>query len=665
MQVSPTFNLVGDYSRFVIAFFEVISMSAPHIYHSALLLSPQTSVTRRLYKQYANPFARVVHGLPESWEPISASMNLDNFKGNTAWSPCGKFIAIAKWGSTEILDAVTLNQLKTFESPHTSSILGLSFTPDGCFLMRFDSVGLIKWDVQTGGSLTAIESGSSWFPQNIFSLTYSVDGKMIAVAYKCPSQDCKHSDGHHCSTLISIFDLFGMCIHTCHVPEEPVISQIWTHGQCFRFATIKPSSITIWEVASTLPHGPAEVESLPAPDEIIEGKHLLFLPTLSRLAFILKDMIHIWDAKFSKPLLKPEASQKFQLKWVYAPHSPWGSFSLNGNFFACITNSGVYIWKESPSGYIVHQKVTFILPKFNPMGPCLSPDGESIIMTLPSKIHLWPTRDQMLPPSNTPAGDNVKGDSVLAFSPNELFAAFAQGSVVKILDLQSGDLLSATDTDMKISCLWITQNTIVVVADAKIVSWGMPGENCSVKSGANIKDSTQTITLDHSSIFYTTHISVSPDLRWIVKSSYPRTGQPKYYLEIYDVFTGRCLGSIETHTRRVVPKFTLDGHQIRDVEDCPTTNAWEIVEDSKSDTINLVPMTWEQTVFQPGLFPLDSSCGYKVTDDGWVLDPTQKQLLWVPQRWRSTQLRYRTWSGEFLGLFHPGLSDVVILEFLK
>ena len=662
MQVSPTLDLVGDYSRFVITFFEVISASAPHIYHSALLLSPQTSITRGLYERYASPFARVVHGLPESWEPISASANLDDFEGYTAWSPCGKFIAISKRGSTEILDAVTLNPLKTFKSPHDSLDMGLSFTPDGRFLTQFGVMGLISWDVQTGGSLTPIEPRSLWFPKDAFSFAYSMDGKMIAVAFKVPLQNRKFGNRYHRSNLITIFDLFGTQIHTCNLPEERMISQIWAHGRCFRFATVNSSSITIWEIASTSPHELAEVESFPAPDDVIEEYHrMVFFPTLSRLAFILKLKVQIWDTKSSKLLLKPEASPEFPFDQIYTPHRSWCSFSLNGHFFACIAIAGVYVWKESPSGYILHQQFAFILPDDPVMGPCLSPDGESIIVPLPSTIHLWPTRDQILPPSNTPTGDNVEGDSVLAFSPNELFAAFARGSVVKILDLLSGDLLSATDTDMKISCLWMTQNAIVVVADGKFVSWSMPGENCGVKSEANGKDNTQTITLDCSSISETTRISVSPDLRRIaVSQSYLWQLNP---LEIYDVFTGRCLGSVRTTASVTLPKFTLDGHQIRDAEN--PTHAWEIVEDSKSDAINLVPMTLGGTVRRPGLFPSHSSCGYEATDDGWVLSPTQKRLLWVPQRWRSDQWTYRTWSGRFLGLFYPELSDPVILEFLE
>ena len=660
MQVSPTLDLVRDYSRFVISFFEVISTAAPHIYHSALLLSPQTSITRRLYKQYASPFAGVVHGLPESWEPISASLYLDDFEGDTAWSPCGKFVAIAKRGSTEILDAVTLNPLKTFNFPHTSSTSGLSFSPDGCSLTQFSPVWLITWDVQTGGSLTTLESGSSWFPPGTLSLTYSMDGKMIAIAHGGPYQKSKNGDGYHYSRLITVFDLFGTKIHTCQIPEERIVSHIWAHGQCFRFATIKPSSITIWEVASP---ELVEVESLPAPDEGIEGWNELFFPTLSRLAFSFNHEIQIWDTKSSKPLLKSKALLRCPSQRLYTPYHPWCSFSLNGHSFACVADTGVSVWKESPSGYILHQKFAFILPP-DPMGPCLSPDGESIIMPLHSTIHLWLTRDQVLPPSNAPAGDNVEGNPVLAFSPNKLFAAFARGSVVKILDLQSRDFLSSTDTGMKISCLWMSQNTVVVVTDGKkIVSWNTPGENCGIKSGPNVKDSAQTITLDNSSSFLSTqlhHISVSPDLSRIVVSYY---GWPNE-LEIYDVFTGRCLGGIRTYSPQMVPKFTLDGHQIRDFEcNAPTTGGWDIVADSKSGTIHLVPINLGGTMRQPRPFPVHSSCGYEVADDGWVLSPTQKRLLWVPQRWRSTQRTYRTWNGRFLGLTYPGLLDVVILEF--
>ncbi|KAF9643222.1 hypothetical protein BDM02DRAFT_3063517, partial [Thelephora ganbajun] len=49
LEVSPTVELANDCFRFVTGFFEVTEESAPHIYHSALPLSPQTSVVRKLY----------------------------------------------------------------------------------------------------------------------------------------------------------------------------------------------------------------------------------------------------------------------------------------------------------------------------------------------------------------------------------------------------------------------------------------------------------------------------------------------------------------------------------------------------------------------------------------------------------------------------------------
>ena len=69
------------------------------------------------------------------------------------------------------------------------------------------------------------------------------------------------------------------------------------------------------------------------------------------------------------------------------------------------------------------------------------------------------------------------------------------------------------------------------------------------------------------------------------------------------------------------------------------------------------------TACPPGVPPWESSRGYRVTDDGWILSPTQKRLLWLPYRWRSTEDQ-RRWGGRFLGLLLHELPEVVILEFL-
>ncbi|KAF9645891.1 hypothetical protein BDM02DRAFT_3201102 [Thelephora ganbajun] len=61
---SPTVDLVNDCFRFVMKFFEVISASSPHIYHSALPLCPRQSMVWNLYSPYACPLTRIARGIP-------------------------------------------------------------------------------------------------------------------------------------------------------------------------------------------------------------------------------------------------------------------------------------------------------------------------------------------------------------------------------------------------------------------------------------------------------------------------------------------------------------------------------------------------------------------------------------------------------------------------
>ena len=394
-----------------------------------------------------------------------------------------------------------------------------------------------------------------------------------------------------------------------------------------------------------------EVESFPLPEVLVGGNHFLLLPALSRLAFTLRNTVQVWDMKASRLLLKSE-----DMRASYSP--PEFSFSSDGRFFAFATTAGeVRIWKESPTGYVLHQRLPSLFDSLE--WTRLSPNGRSIIFPLDGTINLCHTGDQILSPPSAPSGQHF----TLTFSPDEKTAAFAQfgGNVVTILDLQSCDLRLTINTGMEVECLGVAGDIVVAINHGKIATWNLPSGGHA--SNANINDSVRTVMLDrspwlarHSLIF----LSLSPDLSHIAVAGESEQGSD-FGLEIRDVPTGTCLAS---NTSDCLSQlwFTRDGREVWMPSRIFGNKGWEIIEDNKSGAVGLKPR--EETLCPSEAFPWKSSHGYTVTGDGWVLSPTRKRLLWLPHRWRSDEEVHRIWSGQFLGLSHR-LSEVVILEFLE
>ena len=473
---------------------------------------------------------------------------------------------------------------------------------------------------------------------------------MVAVA-------CEYGDSE---SRVYTFDLPSRTrLGPLPVSDGQLVHPIWTHDEYLRFATIHPGSITIWEVEFTLKHPPTQVESCPIPDKVVDGYELLFLPVLYRLAFAFGGTIQVWDVKASKLLLE-------HISYSRAKYS----FSSDGFFFAfAIAGREVQVWKESPAGYVLHQQLPFLFNNLEQ--PLLSPNGRSIIFPLDGTINLWHTADQILSPPSPPTEEHgPQRHFLLAFSPNEKSAAFAQsyGNVVTILDLWSGDLRLTIDTGMEVYCLGVARDTVVVVDEGKIVTWNLPDGDRALN--ASINDGVLTVMLDRSPHSpypsLSLSLSLSPDLSRIAIVG--RTTEPErsdLSLEINDVTTGTCLASTTLDLSSSL-RFTRDGREVWTTDDHfgmgpKSNNGWEIIEGGVSGAMRLKPL--EETLYPSRTFLWDSIRGYKVTDDGWVLSPTGKRLLWLPHRWRSDQ-EHRLWSGRFLGLSHR-LSEVVILEFLE
>ena len=143
--VQTLLDTTADCLRFVTEFFEVISKSGPHIYHSALPLVPHSSIAWRQYSQQVNSVARVVTGIAASWDSCTASIETIGDIYCAVWSPCGKLIALCFESTIEIRDSNTLEKVSVLKPP--SHVLlsprfplppfhgSADFSPDGHLLL--------------------------------------------------------------------------------------------------------------------------------------------------------------------------------------------------------------------------------------------------------------------------------------------------------------------------------------------------------------------------------------------------------------------------------------------------------------------------------------------------------------------------------------------------
>ena len=682
MQASPTLDLVNDCFRFVTGFFSIISTSSPHIYHSALPLSPKTSIVRRLYELHAHALTRVVYGLPTSWEESIMSVGFPCLIDGAVWSPCSRFIAITQdiprqtGGSVRILDAVTLGVLSTFLVDESHETQSLTFSPDTHSLTFFgeNEDRIISWDVQTGVLISDISLEQLSWPNKYHSeITYSTCGAMFGLfKYKLGT-----------TTICTYNIISGTHIYSQSVEVKiKELVGVWAHGGCLQFAakepgipttqkvgaqepetlTIwevgaqEPETLTIWEVGFTSAHTLTKVKSLPIPHRLC-GDQLSYNPTLSWLISNKRNAVCVWDTKHSKYLLGPPTS------FVYT--------SFNGPFFIW-GDSGVDLLEEPPTGCVLYQR--FI---FNTSGnpPHISPNGELAFIHSRSVVQLWHTTDSNspLPTTSTQLSQTDRSSSLFNLSQTDrssslfrlsrdeaLAAVIQRGSkVVTVLDLKSGIPQLIIDTGMDVYGLGIARNTIVVVGYGKIVTWDLPAGGCVLNPRVNINDSVKATTFDQpwgSRPEARPLVLVSPDLHHIVIINQDYDTVITSRMDLFDVLTGQHLGWGGGSGEFEMCSFAPDGDEVWDVHGA-TGDRWKILKSGKFNTIELVHLGSAKVPM--GAFPWQCPPGYQVTDDGWILHTGRKRLLWLPPHWWPDLLD-RAWHGQFLALLK--LPEVLILD---
>ena len=620
-------DLANDCFQFVTGFVEIISISAPHIYLSALILSPRESIVHKLYRPQVDPLMKVIWGISPSWDPSIATARLHTSICATAWSPCSRFFAVS-WSKTSkilILDAVTLEQLYTMDPLDKGVVWKQSiFSPDSHLLASYSQKRncIVSWDLQTGGVVSRIVMSET---SSCYSMTFSGCGTMIGALF-------------HGGKIVIYNITSGTNIAT-HLIQESIGSTIWTLGDSLQFSTRGLGSITIWQANFTSGYSPTKVSSIPAPTNTPE-KYVLH-PVLCWIAFIIEKRVVVWDGQHDKTLLDS----------VENPLSL--AFSSSGKFLACGTQ-GVefYLWKESPDGYIFHQKFSHGVIQVIPL---ISPNEESIISYSIKTVRLLYITNSPTSLTSVSTQTAQRHDFHISFSHDGSLVAVAErlNSTVTILDTKSGTPWLTINADTKICGLRITGDKIIVIGDKKFFTWGLPAMNsaCSVMG---ISDSVQTTTFQHPAAIDKLYASISPNLNYFAIGSL----QGSEDLCVYSADTGKELA--DATSSGFSPGFTPDSHGVWLSTRDGKVDEWSIIEEGGPGIIKL-QKSGGSTKPQSG-FPWLSPCGHQIADDGWIVSSSGKRLLWLPSHWRPATITQSVWSKDFLAVWHVDLLVPIIFK---
>lgn len=356
----------------------------------------------------------------------------------------------------------------------------------------------------------------------------------------------------------------------------------------------------------------------------------------------------IWDSQTKRHLLQAQGTDF---------NGSTMAFSPDGHFFACGTvGSDLYLWKVYMGHCVLHQKFASSITSPTPI---FSPDSASVITWGDSTIQLWHLEDSAPPTSRgIPQASGQVDPFILKFSPSNGSAAFARprDNVVTVIESKSGARRLVIDAGMEVYGLNVDDATVTVEGNQKIMVWGLPEECSEPVHTATVADSVRLTALKtmHRGPNYT---SISPNLRMIAETWPPNNGSTGW-LVISDVETGSELCVVEGACS--APWFSADGRQIWCEVDGGGERGWRIAESSNggSREINLVPLAESP----PESWPLRSSRGCTIADDGRVLGPGGEELVLLPPSWMSNERKTRAWSGPFLVLLHSTLPEPVILD---
>jgi len=434
-------DIAKDYLQFVTTFFEVINVSTAHIYHSALELSPVSSIIRQLYhRRRITRLPEVLIGTPEEWDPSIATFGGGHHYTLCIWSPCGQFVAAQTEKAVEIRNQLTLELITILQPTETAhDLVGpLAYSLDGHFIACSSATGIIIWDIQTGGIAEEIEHST-----RSIALVWSSDGGSI----------CTIESGHCGPYSVHTYNISSGTTSSSGTLESSKNPYLWVHDKSFWIMTIQYflNSIEIFKVGPTLTKIHSFVFSRFSQFGVTIGS---FSPTTHRVSILGDNKLRIFDIQNSKLLLDATGDYEFSSN----------CFSSDGSLFAASQwKGGVQIWKYASGCYTLCGEFKssghFSSLRFSPTPSSILGHSEAVIQVF--RLHEL---------SATPKTHH-RQYAGLSRSGTRVATAHKLGNTVTIIDLLAQSPPQFIDTDMEIAGLVLTGNVLLVANSREMVAW--------------------------------------------------------------------------------------------------------------------------------------------------------------------------------------------------
>ena len=595
-----------DCFRFATTFFEPISVSAVHIYHSALELSPLSSIVRRLYHhQRHSPLPRVVIGTQGSWDECSTTHFSGKFGcGSFTWSPCGQFVAANYQGGTEIRDVLTSELLSTLRptKPTSQTLRTLAYSPDGRSIAVLSDTSFTIWDIQTGGVAREVECGAV----TGVSLVWSLDGRVIGTMLL---------DKGHSNYTMHTYDVDSGAAQFHGTFQSIKHPHLWAYDKTFRIMAAG-DTIDIFEVGFVL----TKIESFRIGSLWNDALLVSFSPTTYQIAIWDDCRLYVFDIRNCKCLLKRGA------EW------PSHCFSSDGSLFAAVSMDCVQIWQYDSGHYTAWGE--FHTQGINtPLQ--FSPDLSSIAgWSNPGLLRVW-LLDRL---PVTPDGFDDKSLTALSQCGTYVATNQSYSSTVVITNTLSQSPSQFIDTGIwTIGWLALTGSVLLVMEMGweNITAWrlteegvvdGPPGGGRADRSHSiwtiiprseprsgppTILIRDQIVVMECGSVTHAYHTGTGEALEHTLTPSHPRDRQ-------------YSLGDLMNGSHHLLHHRSLD---------VPST-------DSEDDW----PVSWT------------------TLREGWVEDPEGRHRMWVPPAWR-VRSEQAGWYRNIMTLWLEPRYRTIIVKF--